>query len=368
MTRVVFETASLADAVREAAIVAPTRGEAFDKAAGIVLEIRDGQCIVKATDHRLWYMQWITPLEIDGPPVRWRLSSKVFSDVVTKLPMTSATRFILESDRSSVKMVHGKKRGSFQLIPMDNYDLWPPFDPDSLTEVDQMAQRISQVEWAASAKINPPYSGIHFTGEAIVATDRQKFATAPLKVDGLKEPVTVPAGLLGRVIKSTDTPRVGADENQMLIMPDPHTQIAAAIFGVGYPPIERVMKRERPQYVKVNKAYLLDAMQVALAFAEGDRQPIMRTFWGMEAVAVMLQGTESGHLGDEIDVPGQADHPRVEVKFDPDYIMPALEHCQTTEITIGYDPGNLSKPLYINAGEGCEFWVAPTRGVPGADG
>lgn len=365
MTRVTFETASLADAVREAAVVAPTRGEAFDKAAGIVLEIQPNQVIVKSTDLRLWYMQWVTPISIEGPPVTWRLGSKVFSDVVTKLPMGSQTRLVLENSAGQVKMTHGKKRGVFHLIGGDGFPEWMPFDPDDMTEVEGMAQRIAQVEWAASRGSNAPFTGIHFTGEMIVATDRSKFATAPMEIEGLKEPVTVPAGLLGRIIKSTDTPRVSTDENQMLVMPDSHTQVRCQIYGVPYPAIHGVTVRERPEYVKLQKSMLLDAMQVAASFIEGDRLPIMRTFWGEEEIAVMLENQEAGHLGDVIDIPGQASHARVEIKFTPDNIMSALEHCQTQEITIGYDPGKLSKPLYISAGDGCEFWVAPTRGVPG---
>jgi DNA polymerase III sliding clamp (beta) subunit (PCNA family) len=364
VTKVVFETASLADAVREAAAVAPSRGEAFDKSAGIVLEIQDGVVVVKASDLRLWYMQWITPISVEGKPVEWRVPSRVFSEVITKLPMGSQTRLTLEQTGSVLSMTHGRKRGRFNLMDMESYQRWMPFDPDGMTDAENLAASLSRVDWATSKGNNPPFTGVHITGEALVASDRTKFATVPLKIEGLDRPVTVPSGLLNRVVKNTDLPRIRVEENHLLVMPDDHTQIKCVIYGVDYPDIGRVTVRDRPEYIKIGKSLLLDAMQVAASFIEGDRLPIMRTFWGAEEIAVMLENQESGHLGDVIDIPGQATHERVEIKFAPENIMGALDHCPAQEIIIGYDPGKLTRPIYINGGDGCEFWVAPTRGVP----
>lgn len=364
MTSITFETAALADALREAALVAPSRGEAFDKSAGIVLDIHsNGQVIVKATDLRLWYMQWITALKVEGDPVQWRLPSKIFSQVITKLPLTSNTRVVLKQVGNVVKFTHGRKRGEFILMDLESYPEWMPFDPDELTEVPGMAAQISQVEWAAASGTTVPLIGIHFTGEIVVATDRSKIAMAPLNLE-LEKPITVPGGLLGRIIKSTDLVKAMAADNYLYLMPDEHTQVMCGIYGVDYLPIHRALNTERTEYVTIQKKDLLDAMEVAASFIVGDRLPVMRTFWGEEEIAVMLSNEEAGHLGDVIEVPGQIQHARVEIKFDPAHIMSALEHCSAQEITIGYDPGNLKKPLYINAGDGAGFWVAPTRGVP----
>lgn len=363
MTKVMFETAGLADALKEAGAIAPNRGEAFDKAAGIVLDVQREQVVVMATDLRLQYMQWVTPLAVDGPPVKWRLPAKVFVDVVTKLPMTSSTRLALQQQGNIIKFTHGKKRGQFNLIDIDAYPFWMPFDPDGLTEVPDMATRIGQVEWAASTKTNVPFTGVHFTGEIVVATDRYKFATAPLKIADLAEPVTVPARMLNSIIKPTDLVMLRATENELLLMPDQHTQVRSVIYGVEYPNISGITKRERPVYVKVQKAMLLDTMQITSSFIASERVPTMRFFFGQEEIAVMMANQEVGHLGDVLDVPGQATHPRVEIKFDPKNIMDALEHCATQEVTLGYDPGRPAGALYINAGEGCEFWIAPKKDV-----
>lgn len=361
MTKVIFETAGLADALKEAGSIAPNRGEAFDKAAGIVLDVQRDQVVVMATDLRLQYMQWVTPLVVEGDPAKWRLPAKVFTDVVTKLPMGSSTRLILEQAGSQVKMTHGKKRGVFNLINISDYPLWMPFDPDGLTEVPDMAARIAQVEWAASTKTNVPFTGVHFTGDLVVATDRYRFATAPLKIADLAEPVTVPARMLNAVIKPTDLVMVRAESQALLLMPDESTQVSSVIYGVDYPDISGITDNKRPVYIKVQKSMLLDTMQIASSFIGSDRMPTMRMFFGQEEIAVMMANQEVGHLGDVLDVPGQATHSRVEIKFDPKNIMDALEHCVSQEVTIGYDPGRTAGALYINAGEGCEFWIAPKK-------
>jgi len=366
VTKVIFETASLADALREAALVAPTRGEAFDKAAGIILDVQGESVVVKSTDLRLWYMQWVTPIAVEGDPVAWRLPSKIFSQVITKLPLDSKTRVTLTQEGNVLKFQHGRKRGQFVLMDMETYPTWLPFNPDDLYEVKNMAAQVNLVEWAASSGTNVPFTGVHFTGEEVLATDRSKVARAPLELE-IDEPITVPAGLLGRIIKTTDDVKAYADDRFLYLMPDEHTQVQCSIYGVKYPDMSAVLNVNRPVYVTVQKAVLLDAMQVAASFIVGDRLPIMRTFWGEQEIAVMLANEEAGHLGDVIDVPGQAMHDRVEIKFDPAHIMSALEHCPSQEITIGYDPGNIKKPLYIDGGDGIGYWVAPTRGLPGSD-
>lgn len=361
MTKVTFETAGLAAALKEASVVAPSRGEAFDKAAGILLDVQRDAVVVKATDLRLRYMQWVTPLEVEGDPVKWRFSSKVFSEVITKLDLDNNKRLVLQQDGNVVKMTHHRKRGQFNLMDAEIYPEWMPFDPDDLTDVTDMAVRIGQVEWAASKGTDVPYIGIHFDGALVMATDRYRFAVTPLEINGLEKPVTVPAGLLGQIVKPTDAVKVRAEPNGLLLMPDDHTQVECVIYGMDYPPIMRVVTRDYPQMVTVQKASLLSMMQVAVSFAGNDRAPIMRVFFGNEEIAVMMANQETGLLGDILDVPGQAKHPRMEVRFSPKNIMDAIEHSPNQEITFGYNPERPTGAFYIKAGGGCDFWISPLK-------
>lgn len=361
MTKVVFETAGLADALREASAVAPTRGEAFDKAAGVLLEVGEDYVVVKATDLLLRYAQWVVPLSVTGDPVSWRLP-RVFCDVVTKLDLDSSQRLTLEQKSDgSIALTHGRKRGKFNLIQVDTYPNWPPFSPDGMVDVPEMATVVSQVEWAASKGTNAPFTGIHFNGDLAVATDKYRFAIAPLKIRELPEPVTIPAGTLGRIIKPTDAVMIRVEDNSLLVMPDEATQVSCQAYGVKYPAVDLVVKRDQPQKVRVQKAHLLAMMDVAVSFIAGDRLPAMRVFFGEEEIAVMMANQEHGHLGDVLEVPGQAQHDRMEIRFNPKYIMDALSKSPDMEVVLGYDDANSSGAFYINAGSGVEFWISPLK-------
>jgi hypothetical protein len=85
-TKVVFEAAALADALKRAAAVAPTRGVSFTKAAGIVLQVSQEDVVVKATDTVTKFATWLTPESVTGDSTTWRLPSKLFSEVIGKLP------------------------------------------------------------------------------------------------------------------------------------------------------------------------------------------------------------------------------------------------------------------------------------------
>lgn len=361
MTRVTFETAALADALRRADKVAPSRGEAFDKAAGIILEIQEKVVVIKATNLETEFATWITPIEINGPAVRWRLSSKIFTEVIGKLKTTgNLFRLTLENDKGSVKLTHSRTKAAFGLMDTSQYPDWIPFTPDEMEEVEGLAEISARVAWAASKSSSIPLTGVHFTGKIAIATDRYRICCVPLTMT-LKEPITIPAGVLDAVLPPRAPVLVKVDDHKLYIMPDEYTQISTVKYGVDYPPIERIIKREYPQLVTVNKSHLLDMMDLANTMAATERNPIMRLFLGNETIAVMMEAQGEGHLGDLMEIPGQATNQRLERKFNPGFIIGALENSPHHEVTIGYEtaPDLQGTPLYINGGNGVEFWVAP---------
>lgn len=367
MTKAVFETAALADAIKKASRIAPSRGQAFDKANGIVMVVdpASGMVIVKATDLLVFSMEWISTLEAEGEPVAWRVPSRVFSAVIAGLPIgTDKTVTLEEKQTGRLTMLHmtaGRTRAKFNLQMMDYYPVWDPFDPADLKEVDDLGGRIKMAEWAAAKGDEPPLSGVHFNGQHVIACDRYRLAVVDMPIPHLDEPVTVPAGMLGTILKQTGEVHIGIKDGFLLMMPDETTQVKAVVFGVEYPPVERIKVRDHPAHVRVRKAPLLDIMQRASTFAGTDRFPILRLFFGKEEIAAMMDTREVGTLADLIEVPGYCDHPRHEIKFTPSNIIEAVEAAPNDEITIGYDPGNSMKFLHIDGGSGYETWIAPRK-------
>lgn len=374
MTKVVFETATIADAVMKADRIAPTKGTAFDKAAGIVLTIdpNSGLVVIRATDLRVYSMEWVASVSIEGDEVaEWRVPSKLFATVLKGLPIGTGKNVTLEEVSNGrnrfVQLTSGRTKAKFNLMQTDYYPVWDVFNPDDLVEVDDVGGRVAMVEWAAAKVDDPPFSGILFDGQCVRATDQYKLALAPLAIPNMTESITVPAGILGQVLKQTGEVRLGVSSGgHLLLMPEPTIQIMSTIFGVQYPDTTRIENfRTRPNIVKVHKAPLLEILQRASAFSGNERFPILRVFFGKEEIAVMMNTKEVGVLADIMEVPGYCDHDRVEFRFGPDNLIQAIEHVPNEVLHIGYDQTNNKSILYIDGGSGYECWVMPRKQMDG---
>lgn len=353
-----FETATLADCIKKAARVAPAKGQAFDKAAGILLEVSPDQVTVRATNLEVFYTEWIDPVSVEGTGT-WRLPAQLFASVLASLPIGTGKEVTLEQNDRALKLAAGRTRAQFNLIDPEYYPVWLPFDPDELTTVPEMGGRIGQVSWASSKNVTEaPLCGVHFNGDLAIATDRYRFCVAPLHVAGLQKPVTIPGSTLSQVLSNTGEVSIGFDDRQMLILPDEHTQIRCITYEQSYPKIDRVMKRDHPCQITCRKSELLEIVNRALNFTGSDRTPTMRVYLGQEEIAVMMANTEIGLLGDVVEVPGQATHKRIEVKFTPKNLTDALSNAPNEEVTLCYSTEKIGN-FRIDGGSGYEAWIAP---------
>lgn len=362
MTKLVFETATLADSLKKAFACTPKKGAAFDKAAGIVFEFNptDLESVtIRATNLDVYYMEWVDLVEGEGPdePHAWRFNSQLIASVVGSLPIGSGKTVSLEEKEGVIHLSAGRTKCRFNLINMDHYPVWGAFDPDDLTATQGFAGRMEQVEWAVDSS-HEILQGVHFDGEFVYATNKYRLAVSELKVD-LSEPVTLPSGILSGILSKTAEILVGGSGSQFYIMPDEHTQIRTVIYAGKYLNTSRVIDQIKPNQITFKKGPLLEMVSRALNFAGSDRTPTMTLYIGMEEVAVMMANEEMGMLGDVLEVPGQADHPRVVIRLTPDYLSEALAHSPNEEISLGYDCAKPDTILYIDGGSGYRAWVMP---------
>lgn len=372
MTKVIFENATLVSALNKAASVSPKKGAAFDKAAGVVLEVRGSSespiVVVKATNLDVYYMEWIEAVEIDGPDESWRIPSHMFASIIGSLPLGSGQTVTLESENRKLSLKSGRMKSKFNLIDVEYYPPWSSFDPEDLTEVKGLGKRLKQVEWAASKTMNEiPLSGIHFDGEYLITTDRYRLAKVPLSIEGI-EPFTIPAGVFGTLFTNTDEVSIGASDRQVLIMPDEYTQIRAIMYDSEYPAVGRLMKTDQPVRIKVKKQSLLEVINRATLIVGHERFPTLKLFFGKGEIAAFMENPEVGMLGDVAPLgDSQAQHDRVEIRYTPKNILDAIENAPSEEISIGYDPSEPSRPMHIEGGSGYNVWVVPrvnTEGKP----
>lgn len=368
MTRIKFETAALTDAIKKAEKIAPSSaGQAFDKAAGIVLEINpnsEAPAIVKATDLNIYSMEWLDCLESEGPATAWRLPSRLLANVMSSLPIGSGRVVEFWEEKKGVyPQVHaasGRTKVRFNLMDVEYYPRWSAFDPAMLSPVMDVGGRIAQVEWASANTPGEAIGGVNLDGEYAVATDKYRMARVPLKIGGIDEPVTIPPGPLSQLLKQTGEVQMGFDGTQMLIMPDEHSQLRVILFGLAYPSLKRPMSIELPSSIKTTKESLLGILQRAASFtASSDRDPFLQCFIGKEEFAVMMHNAETGLLGDVLEIPGQALHDRREIRFTSKNIINPIEKSPSAEIELFYDPENSRAPVRIEGGSGYQAWTMP---------
>ena len=367
-TKVVFETATFADAVMKAERIAPSKGAAFDKAAGIVIEVTPGAkppIIIRATNLEVFSMEWVDAVEVTGEKTSWRLPSKLLAQVTSSLPIGSGMVVTLEevegnNGHSQLHLTQGRIKARFNMMEVSYYPVWGAFDPDLCHPAADLGGRIAQVEWAA-AKSDPPLSGIHFDGTRCISTDRYRLATAPVTIPNLTEPITVPAGILSQILKQTGDISVGVDGQQLLMMPDEHTQIRTILFGVEYPKVERIMNRDYSNTITVKKTQLLEVISRVGSFTGAERYPILRCFIGKEEFGMMMSNEDVGLLGDVIELPGQCNHPRVEFLFTPKNLSEAVNAVAGDTLQLSYNPEKPESIFYLNGNSGYEAWVMPRR-------
>lgn len=370
MSRITFETAVLADAIKAANVIAPSKGSAFDKAAGILIEFDPSQpirmAVVRATNLDVFSMEWVDALDWDGEGARWRLASALLSQILGTLPIGDGQSVTLESIPSGhsyhVLLTCGRTKAKFYPLDPVHYPTWGAFDPDHMFPATDLGGRVDQVEWAAS-KSEPRLGGVYLDGEYAVATDSYKLACVPLPIPELTKPIIVPSGLLGQALRQTGEISIGVSENMFHIMPNDYTQIKTVIYDVQYPNVAKIMERPLSTTIKISRDQLLQTMLRANAFALGDRVASFRCFLGEEEFAIYMENEQMGHIGDVVEIPGYADHERFELRFTPKNIMEALQKAPNDDIEISYDAGAKRTLFKIDGGSGYRAWVMPRVGV-----
>lgn len=380
---VTFETAGLASAVARAARVAPSKGAAYDKAAGVVLEIDPGgehTVTVKATDLEVTFLEWIEPQEVSGitEKTMWRLPSDVFSGVLQGFPVAGEVT-LRPDDKGKMQVKGGKKTSNVRMIAATNsYMNWQPFDPGMLERVEGFSKRVSEVSWAADRDAIP-FTGIHMDGEYLIATDKQRMARVPCKVPidvdaiaaGIQSSspgkafspgITAPLSVVVPIFKNLTDASIAATDSKLLVMPDEYTQITTTIYDSIYPPLDRITSQPYPQSLVVEREGLKDAVLAMMVLCKGDRYPRVDFTIGQGRIRIFMDVPDVGDLEDVIEVTG-ADHDDFTAYYTPTNLTDCLAAINAVEVTFCYDAGNPLRMPHVTDGKSYEAWFSARRAI-----
>lgn len=357
MMKLVFENATIRDSITKAARVAPTRGNAFDKAAGILISVVDGQVSLRATDMEIFYHEVVDTVFVEGDG-EWRLPSVLLGGFFGKIQIGSGKQVTMVQEGTAVVATTGRTKGKFRMIPAEYFPTWEPFNGEGLGSVPDLGARIDMVSWACDTN-RVPLTGVNLDGARILGADGYRIAIAPCVAPMIEQPITVPAGVFSPIMKNLGDVKLGIADGHLLMMPDSSTQVKAIIYAEAYPSINHVLVRDQSDSITFNKTELIEMIDQAMVFAGVSRTPAMKMIIGKGELAVMMIDQDHNLFGDVIEIGNQANHSRVQVSFTPKNIADALNSAPSENITLHYDSENMKKPFRLDGGSGYEAWMMP---------
>lgn len=370
-TTVIFDNALLADAVNKAARISPTKGAAFDKAAGIFFSVNlmKRTCMVRSTDLEISFEQEIPILEGKGYDAQWRIPASILQSLVSTLPMTegNTTDFIDRGDEC-IRFKSGRTVAKLHMydimsFPQGIFD----WTEGELSMAQDIIHKVDQVSWACDRKSTSILSGVHMDGEALYATDTHALAVVPTTVS-VDAPITVPLASLSVIMKSASDCRIRAFGHRFQIALDETTRATTNILEGRYPPVKNVMRSDFLASMKVHRQGFLDTLGRLLVLSKQEKLPTL-------SIEVNGGGLVSV-LTFDMDIPGvgrMQDSIDVETDFDGVFtlgILPALLNNAVdkargdyVEIDFGHENPDKSslQPIQIRDKNGYRCYIMPKR-------
>lgn len=358
-TRVLFETATIADCLRKVQRCIPANGQGFDiNGAGIFMEIRPGMpVVVKGTNNELFYTEWVDALEIHGDPVDWRLPGR-FADLVGALPMISGSQVTFEDSAGVMKVTQNRISGTLRLIEPSGYPAWSVFDDTVTLPVATLGDKIAQVSWACHPQ-EAPLSGIYLDGKHMVATKRSCAARVPCEAPALANPVVAPLKLLGQVIRNAGDVRIGLLPTQIAVCPDEYSQIRCVTYGEKYPNVGKALMTDYETSLRMPKKTLMDSVS-RLNTITKSKTSLLQIMIGAGEVSLMIRGLEREEkFEDSFTLESGGQHVPTIMRFDPSILLEGIGKGTGDSVELHYnlvDPKANRIPVYVSDGMGYEAW------------
>lgn len=316
----VAETGNLADAVQQAARVAPNKGAAFDKAAGILFTVLDDlKLMIRSTDLESTFERVIPLLETSVTPVEpFRLPSAVLSSFLMQLPLGDGNVAELGlSDRATVEIKSGKTNAKFRTLEAGMFPTFSiSYEYDKLLVVPDFAKRVKQIAWCV-ARDTAPLTGVHLDGQGMIACDRSRAARVPCAIP-LDHPITAPLSALSGVLNATDEVRLTGIGDRLVIVPDRDTVVTSTIYAEKYPDVAALWNQTKAcdQQVEFDPREMLSVLSRILVLCHEERYPVMQLTFCDEAMVLDMDVEDLGQVVDEIPCTTNFTEP-FEMRFTP---------------------------------------------------
>jgi len=355
--------ALLHEALNRANKVAPTKGNAMDRAAGIQIDFRLDEAHIRATDLDVTFYQKI-PVEQVSEECVLRLSS-VVPPFVASLSMdkNQVIRFF-RNDQKRIIIQYGKTRTK-ATIPMivGEYPTVNWYDYEVMTDASDLGSKIASVAWATENDASGVLSGIKIDGKWLEALSSKNAARIQCEVES---DVTVIAVLKSLVplVKSGSRLRMMTQEGRIIVALDEMTQVTSTtVLGEWPNLVERLERFEFPNSVTIRKTRFAEALGRILSFVRNDRLPRAKVTITNDSIDVVLSGTLNGDVQDSCAISSREGiEEDVEFTFNPTWLLEAIDTFPGASVKIEYN-GNLQPIRLSEPSTSYEAYVMPMRDI-----
>jgi DNA polymerase III sliding clamp (beta) subunit (PCNA family) len=360
--------ALLHEALMRANKVAPTKGAAHDRAAGIQIEFRVDEAHVRATDLDVTFYQKI-PVEQVSEECTLRLSG-VVPPFVASLSMdkNQVIRFFRD-DRKKIIIQYMKTRTKATIPQIEGeYPEVPWYDYEEMSDAAELGAKVSAVSWATEGDAQGVLSAIKIDGGWLEALSSRN--AARIKCD-IEAEATVYAVLktLVPLIKSGSRLRMATTkEGRVIVALDETCQVTSTtVLGQWPNLVERLEKFEFPNTVTIRKMRLAEALGRVLSFVRNDRLPKVMVTLTKDSIDVVLRGTMNGDVQDSCAIANRTGSTEdVVFFFNPTWLLEAIETFPGASVLVEFNgplqPIRLSEPS-----TSYEAYVMPMRDIEEGD-
>jgi DNA polymerase III sliding clamp (beta) subunit (PCNA family) len=360
-----IQAATLHDALSKASKIAPTKGSAFDRAAGFHLTFTDSGIEIRATDEEMTYWQFIEADTINETGIRtvYRLPSVMLAAFVASLPMNSdqhLVRFL--HDPAKPREIHIKfgktKLGlKMNLITGGSYPEWQPIDFVGMTEAQELASRIESVVWACDESGH--FAGSHIDGKFLTSINGRSMAAMTVCEIDVDAPVTALLKPLVPLLKLGTEIRIKVVESRIYVALDDKTQITSTVINKPWPNmVDALQKRPLPNSFSVKRQRVIDAINRLMIVA--DRTPVCHITVKDGQLDFLLK-SDSGEMSDAC-VTNDSEHTEDHLyKYNPAWVIKIFESFSCAMVKVRYNPETPTKhPFHLSdPASGYEAWLMP---------
>lgn len=355
--RVTFEVSTIVDAIQRAARVAPTKGSALDKAAGIVIQgdphALGDPVTVMATDLDVSFRTTITALEMGTEPFMWRLPSTLLNGIMGTLPIGGGNQMLMLQHNDEVRFRAGKTKAKLNMI-MGNYPLFAPFDASAHKPATGLAGRLKQVAWAVNNRSVDILSGVHLDGEFLYGCDRTRLALVPCVVP-VDRPVTAQLTAVASTLRNTSDVGVRATETKLELSPDNHTQVTSRLIEGDYPNVRRIMRDDYTGEVTIQSDVISSVIDRMMVLAKNERSTATSIIIGDGHMEMSMDSADVGTVVDEFEVVGGETGEPFRMKFDSASLRSAINASGRPQFKIRYGAPSMGNKKPIELSDDTDF-------------